>query len=394
MTVTRVLVPLLLWLSGCNADCVASPNIQITLLLDGVDRSAIAQFRLGLTVGIGSTKYDTIPAPANLGPSTTLLLQPDPPPALPYPITFSVDALDGAGNVEAIGSTDGTVSPNGCNRMQLRLTPLPISDMSVLPDLTPLPDLSGQPLTDLTVSEADIEPSCSGGMPDEDGDGRADFCDVCAVDSDPTPTDGDSDGVPDACDPDPAMAGNHVLYYEPFSSDSGHWMTSAMGFQVMGGALHGIANPGGSLLSANTTDALPDGAMVETYWTSPFVVGSGPYQAGIFLGDKTIQNGALCTINYVSMTQQTLDLDTVVMGAITATRSQTLPFGNDVTYRLRLTQKGTQYTCEGIAMILADPPTATVTATITGPSAPQYLALRAVNLEIQFLNVFAVSVNP
>jgi hypothetical protein len=391
----RVLAPLLLVFAGCNADCVASPNIQVTLLLDGVDRSAIAQFRLGLTVGIGSTKYDTIPAPANLGPKTTLLLQPDPPPAMAYSITFSVDALDGAGNVEAIGSTDGTVSPNGCNRMQLRLTPLPIADLAMLPDLSQLPDLTGQPLPDLTMTtEADIQPSCSGGMPDEDGDGRADFCDVCAVDSDPTPTDGDSDGVPDACDPDPAAAGNQVLYYEPFNSDSGHWMTSAMGFQVVGGALHGLANRGGSLLSANTTDALPDGAMVETYWTSPFVEGSGPYQAGIFLGDQMIENGALCTINYVSMTQQTLDLDTVVNGAITATKSLTLPFGNDVMYRLRLTQKGTQYTCEGIALILADPPTATVMATITGPPAPHYLALRVVNLEIQFLNVFAVSVNP
>ena len=38
---------------------------------------------------------------------------------------------------------------------------------------------------------------CVGGMPDEDNDGRANNCDLCPADYDPTPSDSDGDGLPD-----------------------------------------------------------------------------------------------------------------------------------------------------------------------------------------------------
>jgi hypothetical protein len=371
--------------TGCPAPCRSSADIQITLLLDGVDRPSIAQLWFGLAVNGGATRHLTVTPSKQLPTSTTVLFRPDPAPAQRYSVTVTVEALNDSGFVEAIGSASGEVSANGCNRMELRLTPLPMTDggpvgadASFFDDLARSVDLT--PMGDMMV--------CSSGMPDEDADGRADFCDICAADVDPIVSDSDSDGVPDACDPDPNLSGNQVTYFEPFNGDSGHWSGS---FSIMNGSLNMVAMPGQGLLSVNGTDEFPDGIRVQTYVTAPFLQGAGSAAMGIFLGDEMTQNGVLCTLTYHPGGTDTLDLDSVSGGLITGTTSSALPFGNDVIYRVQLTQRGANFTCEGVAELDPTPLSARVSAALTDLGAPQFVALRALNVEAHFLNVFAVT---
>ena len=51
-----------------------------------------------------------------------------------------------------------------------------------------------------------------GRAPDEDSDGRANCCDLCPADHDPTPVDTDGDGLPDACDPDPGTKTTRCVF--------------------------------------------------------------------------------------------------------------------------------------------------------------------------------------
>jgi hypothetical protein len=52
-----------------------------------------------------------------------------------------------------------------------------------------------------------------GGQPDEDADGRNDFCDNCPTVSNPDQVDGDGDMVGLACDPAPNNAGDRIAYF-------------------------------------------------------------------------------------------------------------------------------------------------------------------------------------
>ncbi len=56
---------------------------------------------------------------------------------------------------------------------------------------------------------------------DEDGDSLGDVCDPCPPSSDNT--DDDSDGVANDCDPRPAMAGEHIAFFDGFNSTQPGW---------------------------------------------------------------------------------------------------------------------------------------------------------------------------
>jgi hypothetical protein len=100
----------------------------------------------------------------------------------------------------------------------------------------------------------------------------------------------------------------------------------------------------------------------------------------------------LCTINRNSQSGDTLDLNQVVNGQFQSPTSQPFSLQTQTVYRMRLTQRGTVYTCEAMA---SDQPGTTVTTTVgSAPTGPQLMALRANSMEAHFYSVVAESVLP
>lgn len=62
---------------------------------------------------------------------------------------------------------------------------------------------------------------------DEDNDGIGDSCDVCPHVPDPTQVDSDGDGVGDACDPEPAVARQRLVLFDPFVDARPGWELDA-----------------------------------------------------------------------------------------------------------------------------------------------------------------------
>lgn len=75
--------------------------------------------------------------------------------------------------------------------------------------------------------DADLRPDAvdcvlyPGGQPDEDADGRNDFCDNCPTVSNVTQIDGDGDEVGYDCDPAPLNAGDHIAAFFSMLSAEG-----------------------------------------------------------------------------------------------------------------------------------------------------------------------------
>ncbi len=76
---------------------------------------------------------------------------------------------------------------------------------------------SSSMLGDGAIDSPDGVKICTAVGHDEDGDGVDDACDVCPHISGPQ-ADVDGDGVGDACDPEPAVARQSIVLFDPFTS--------------------------------------------------------------------------------------------------------------------------------------------------------------------------------
>jgi hypothetical protein len=393
------LAAVFLWVSasGCGPDCVQSADIQVTLRPNStVNVSAVTLLRMILSIDGNAPKILDVTLTAELKRTpTTLLLRPDPAPHSTYNVALTIEALDALGGLLGIGSASGDVTSKGCNRLEAPLVPLPGGGDGGTLDLA-LPiqpmDLALPPNADLLSTGDDL--ICPD-TPDEDGDGRGDACDRCPADYDPTPTDADNDGLPDACDPDPMMAENALLYFDPFNEDSGHW---SGGWTVTGSERVVMTGTQGRLFSGNGIDTLPVNVRVQTFVTVPIAEGVGTSfdsDVGIFLGNEPdsmpTTKGVLCSLHHTPTDNGTLEIDTIDNGNITNTQMTNFSWGTGPTYRLRLTQRGGSYTCEAATSGFRP---GMVTATAAVPSAPQFMLLRATNVEAHFASVVAESVLP
>jgi hypothetical protein len=384
-----VFVGLALASAGCSADCAPSADIQVTVIPpSAIDPSAIATLRLLLSINGGLPRTLDFTPPHALSSPSSVVLRPDPPPAPKYNVTVTVEALDAAGELLAVGGATADVVANGCNRLQALLTALPGPGDGFIPMQDFSGDGGGPP--DLT---------CAG--PDEDSDGRPNSCDLCPADYDPIPTDSDGDGLPDACDPDPDTPANQQLYFTPFDVADGHWSGT---FQVQNSLLDIQTQANDQpLVSTNGIDSLPANVRVQTFIFAPTLEGPTAQfssDAGLFLGSSAnfsgpTTSGMLCTINASTAGPGgSVDLNVVQNGQVRVppVASQPLNFGTSVLYRMRLTQHGAFYSCEVVAN--GQPPT-TSTATVgQAPAAPQFMALHAWHIEAHFHSVVAESVLP
>ena len=62
---------------------------------------------------------------------------------------------------------------------------------------------------------------------DEDGDSIDDACDVCPHVPDKDQADGDGDRVGDACDPEPAIARQRIMLFDPFTTFDPAWVPTS-----------------------------------------------------------------------------------------------------------------------------------------------------------------------
>jgi hypothetical protein len=117
---------------------------------------------------------------------------------------------------------------------------------------------------------------------------------------------------------------------------------------------------------------------------------------GIFLGNQVDPGpgalGMLCKVHRAPGVPDTLDLDQIVDGAIVQESSQPLPFGTGISYRLRLSERGGVYLCEGFT---SGVPSASVSSTVSDPTwTSQFMVLRATNVEAHFASVVVESTLP
>jgi hypothetical protein len=317
---------------------------------------------------------------------SAFILHPDPAPSDKYDVSMTVQAFDANDQLIAIGSESMQAVIKGCNKLNVHLAGLPVSivDMAIPP---------GGPIDMAGIVPPDLA-GCIGGSPDEDQDGRANFCDLCPDDSDPTPADTDGDGLPDACDPDPGTKTNTLLYFDPMDTASGHWSTpntlianSYMTLDTMGQSI---------LLSNNGVDTVPTDARVQAHIFLKAIYTGTPFSdAGIYVGNNAnptaaTAEGVLCTLDYHGGSgTNTLDIYPVHQGTLQAPTTTPQQFVSAM-YRMRLTQRSSGWTCEAIANGLSD-----ASVTLVKPVAgPLFMSLRSENMEAHFHSVVAESALP
>jgi hypothetical protein len=372
--------------SGCpSADCAQSADIQVTVAPHpDVAIPEIARLHVMLSVADGPVRVlspDIDLTSHTLSPSgSAFVLHPDPAPSDKYDVSMTVQALDSDGNLIAIGSESIQAVSKGCNRMTVQLVALPVNSQPMDMAVPPGSDLAGALPSDMTM--------CVGGMPDEDNDGRANFCDLCPADADPTPVDTDGDGLPDACDPDPAMGTNTLVYFEPMDVNSGHWSgANAIAQSYMTIDTQTV----GTTSASNSTDMLPLNVRVQTIIFPTAEHGNGGGDTGVFVGTNANvnqANGAFCGLTWNTNGPDTLDLYKVTTGgfSVPATQQLATPLQN-TSYRIRLTHRAGVWTCEALQSGQA---AVTVTTTQTPVvTAPLYMSLINDNMGSHFHSVVA-----
>jgi hypothetical protein len=368
--------------SGCpSTECAQSADIQVTVAPNGdVSIPEIAKLHVMLSVADGPVRVlDIDLMMKTLSPAgSAFVLRPDPPPSDKYDVSMTLQALDTDGNLVAIGSESMQAVAKGCNLLTVHL--------AALPPITPGPDMAAPPGSDLAgMMPADMT-TCVGGVPDEDGDGRANFCDACPADADSTPVDTDGDGLPDACDPDPAMKTNTVVYFEPFDVNSGHWSgANAITQSYMNIDTQTV----GTTSASNSTDMLPLNVRVQTIVFPTSEHGNGGGDTGVFVGTNanvSQADGAFCGLTWNNGGPDTLDLYRVTNGgfSVPATQQLATPLQN-TSYRIRLTHRAGIWTCEALQ---SGQPAVTVTTTQTPVvTAPLFMSLINDNMGSHFHSV-------
>jgi hypothetical protein len=228
--------------------------------------------------------------------------------------------------------------------------------------------------------------ACIGATPDEDADGRANFCDLCPADSDATPVDSDADGLPDACDPDPTMATNQLVYFDPFDDASGHWSgTNPIAQSYITLDTNGV----GSVQASNATDMLPLNVRVQTTIFPTALRGNNGGDTGLFVGTSANLNqatGVFCALTWNTGAPDTLDIYRVNNGGFSIPTTQPLATElMNTSYRIRLTQRGNSWTCEALQ---AGQTAVTVSAT-QAVTAPLYITIENDNMGSHFHSVVA-----
>ncbi|HXU73057.1 MAG TPA: hypothetical protein VN947_27250 [Polyangia bacterium] len=347
-----------------GGDCVHGSNIQVTVAPDGdVVVSDIVRLHVMLSINdtmLGATDILVGPDKPLDHSGSTFLLQPDPAPAASYNVALTVQAYATGDALVAIGSNSVIAVTDGCNRLTVNLTALPL--------MTPGPDMAAPPGSDLagTTVESDMA-GCIGGTPDEDADGRANFCDLCPADPDTTPVDSDSDGLPDACDPDIAMPTNTLVYFDPFDTASGHWSGS---HQVTQSYMKIDTGAVGTDSSSNGVDLLPLNVRVQTDILPTHEYGNQGGDTGVFVGTSANPNqgnGVFCALTWNNGAPDTVNIYHVNSGSYGV--PSTLSLGNELQmldYRLRLTHRAGTWTCEVVPNGGA-PITVTTSQTVTAP---------------------------
>jgi hypothetical protein len=422
-------------LGGCQPDCLQSADILVAITPPpGVSPALVKQLQVTVSIGPKGELMSvaSIPLTSPLQETgSSFLLRPANVPSGKYQLSVVVTAADSTGTPMAIGTDTEQVESTGCNHMSVHLASLlgggggggggtggggggaGGGGTGGGGGLVP-PDMSN--------ATSDMQ-GCFGGTPDEDNDGRADTCDVCAADPEPSGVvDTDGDGLPNACDPDVNRAGNRLVYFEPFNTDFEHWTESVgagSNISVNNGVLELKNNSNGQLYSGNAVDAMPDNVRVQTWYETngPFSSpSSSSSMVGLLLGTGANLNqqntsGVNCGVNNsVNQPngQSSLEIDHVgcipqqhqqpQCGVLTPGDSLSFtPFPTNQMARLRLTQVGGTYTCE--LALLNNDNTVTlvgqVTMTQSAPTANQFISVVAINLaDTKFHSVVAETALP
>lgn len=379
--------------TGCGADCAQSANIQVSIAPNpDVQVQYVTRLHVTLSINDGPARSRNIDLHGLLPSDAAFLLQPDPPPADKYTVSLTINAMSAEGQLVGIGAESEQVTSKGCNRLVVHLAAVPYAPPEGVADMAgaPPPDLAGFP------PPGDMG-NCLGGTPDEDVDGRANSCDLCPADPDPTPVDTDGDALPDACDPDPTTAGNRALYFDPFDSASGHWSGNySLGQSATEGSYQVLDSAGGGVgLSNNGVDAMPANVRVQAGIYPRGFYETGLSDTGIYLGTRPnpgdpAADGVLCQIAYRGGNgNDTVDIFEVDNGTLHNRISKSLPFAPTL-YRIRLTQRGSDWTCEAQADTVGSQSVST-TQTVTPPL---YMSLRAENSLVHVHSVVAETALP
>jgi hypothetical protein len=251
----------------------------------------------------------------------------------------------------------------------------------------------------ISVSDRDHDgvPDTSDNCPDvanpdqtanEDGDRFGDVCDLCPQLPDNAPTDGDRDGIGDACDPNPAAA-DKVWLFEGFHKGlpawpgSTNWSPTSDQIRVTAGG--NATDPGEYLiLPLTSTGRTFDNFSITVSILVEQVMGSrGDHDIGISIFDETTNQGLWCEMYQ----QGTLPTKNIVDLGDDNTLGTSAPFAwvNNTTYRLSLVRRGSSYTCSVVG------PIGTQTVSLTSQIVPRSgaaVTIEAFGVTGRFASVF------
>lgn len=377
--------------AGCGgADCAQSADIQVSIAPNAdVTIGQIVRLHVMLSIEDMTPKtldIDTTQHPLMMS-GDAFILRPDMTmvPAK-YNIALTLQAFDEMNDLIAIGSESIEAVDKGCNRLTVHL--------AALPPQTPGPDMAAPPGSDLAgqMTGPDMAAACIGATPDEDNDGRANVCDLCPADPDPTPVDTDSDGLPDACDPDPAMGVNTLVYFEPFDTVTGHWSGNN---PIMGSYINVDTGGIGTTNASNAMDMMPLLVRVQAMILPTAEHGNNGGDTGLFLGTSPNVNqatGVYCALTWNGGGPDTLDIYKVTNGGFGVPMTANLGAQiSGTVYRLRLTQHAGIWTCEVTSSEMTTPVTVMTTQTVT---APLFITLENDNMGSHFHSIVAESKLP